>query len=59
LDGERRGVAPDFGVEYHACVGKERFSIESELHSFGEDVLFCNTLDARSFSRFSPVNCSV
>jgi hypothetical protein len=44
-------------VEYHACVGKERFSIESELHSF-EDVLFYNTLDARSLSRFSPVNCS-
>jgi hypothetical protein len=40
LDGERRGVAP-------ACGGKEKSSIESELHSLGEDVLFCNTLDAR------------
>jgi hypothetical protein len=51
LVGERRGVASAYG-------GKERSAIESELQSFGEDVLFCNTLDVISLSGFSPVNCS-
>jgi hypothetical protein len=41
-----------------ACGGNEEYVTESILHSFGEDALFSNTLDARTLPTFSLINCS-
>jgi hypothetical protein len=54
----RATVCHRLGVEDHAFGGKGRSWVESELHSFGEDALFSNTLDARTLPTFSLINCS-
>jgi hypothetical protein len=50
-------VCPRLGAADHAYGGKGEYTIESALHSFGENVLLCNTLGIRALSNFSLLNC--
>jgi hypothetical protein len=50
-------VCPRLGVADHACGGKGEYAIESALNSFGEDVLFCSTMNAKMAPNVSLLNC--